>query len=268
MYWIIRRRHVWLSVACCAAVLFGAVMWSRMHTAVSVATAAANTNWGLRFGKEGETPIGNASADFLSQYGAVYTGDTTKKVIYLTFDAGYDNGYTAGILDTLKKHGVPAAFFVVGNFMETHPELVKRMAAEGHIVGNHTYHHPDMSAISTAAGFEKELGDLEKLYKEITGTEMSKFYRPPQGKYSEQNLKMAHERGYTTCFWSLAYVDWYVDDQPTAAAAFAKLLPRIHPGAIVLLHSTSRTNCEILDELLSKWKEMGYTFASLQELTI
>ena len=266
MYWIVRRRHILTALFCCAAVLVGTVAWARLHTAVSVATAAANTNWGLRFQKDGETPVGNASAVSLAKYNAVYTGDTTKKVIYLTFDAGYDNGYTAPILDTLKKHEVPAAFFIVGNFAETQPELVKRMVAEGHIVGNHTYHHPDMSAISTDEGFDKELGALETLYKEITGSDMQKFYRPPQGKYSEQNLQMANARGYKTCFWSLAYVDWYVNDQPTRDQAFSKLLPRVHPGAIVLLHSTSRTNCEILDELLTKWKEMGYSFGRLSDI--
>lgn len=266
MYWIIRRRHILTALAACVAILLCAVSVTRMRAGVSLATAAVNTNWGLRFGEAGTTPVGNASADFLKQYSAMYTGDTSKKVIYLTFDAGYDNGYTAAILDTLKKHEVPATFFVVGNFLETQPELVKRMAAEGHIVGNHTYSHPDMSAISTAEGFETELSKLETKYKEITGSKMQKFYRPPQGKYSEQNLKMAHERGYKTFFWSLAYVDWYVDDQPTKDEAFSKLLPRIHPGAIVLLHSTSRTNCEILDELLAKWKQMGYTFGSLSDI--
>ncbi len=266
MYWIIRRRHLLAAVCACAVLLIGAVTVGRMGQAVSVAVDAANTNWGLRFGENGKTPVGNASAEFLAKYNAFFTGNTDEKVIYLTFDAGYDNGYTAPILDTLKKHGVPAAFFVVGNFMETQPELVKRMVDEGHLVGNHTYNHPDMSAISTADGFDKELTALEDKYKEITGQEMKKFYRPPQGKYSEQNLKMAAERGYTTCFWSLAYVDWYVDDQPTRDEAFSKLLPRTHPGAVVLLHSTSRTNCEILDELLTKWKEMGYTFQSLEDI--
>lgn len=266
MFFIVRRRHFFVALLCMATLVLGAVSVTRVGDAVSTASAAAATNWGLRFGKNGETPVGNASADFLKQYNALYTGDTTEKVLYLTFDAGYDNGYTAGILDTLKKHNVPAAFFVVGNFLETQPELTKRMVQEGHIVGNHTYHHPDMSAISTAADFTKELTLLETKYKEITGADMPKFYRPPQGKYSEENLKQAQAVGYKTVLWSLAYVDWYVDDQPTADAAFAKLLPRTHNGAVVLLHSTSRTNCEILDELLIKWKEMGYTFGALTDL--
>ena len=133
-------------------------------------------------------------------------------------------------------------------------------------MGNHTYHHPDMSQISTQEAFQKELGDVEEEYKKITGQDMTKYYRPPQGKYSETNLKMAKEMGYKTFFWSLAYVDWYENDQPTKEAAFEKLLGRIHPGAIVLLHSTSKTNGEILDELLTKWEEMGYTFKPLSEI--
>ena len=141
------------------------------------------------------------------------------------------------------------------------------MVREGHIVGNHTYHHPDMSLISDKESFKKELTSLEELYKEITGEEMPKYYRPPQGKFSEENLRMADELGYKTIFWSLAYVDWYKDDQPTKEQAFSKLIPRIHPGAVVLLHSTSDTNEMILDELLTKWKDLGYTFKTLDDLT-
>ena len=137
-----------------------------------------------------------------------------RQVIYLTFDAGFENGNTPAILDALKKHNVPATFFVVGTFISSNPDLIKRMVEEGHTVGNHTYHHPDMSQISTQEAFQKELGDVEEEYKKITGQEMTKYYRPPQGKYSETNLKMAKEMGYKTFFWSLAYVDWYENDQP------------------------------------------------------
>jgi peptidoglycan-N-acetylmuramic acid deacetylase len=140
------------------------------------------------------------------------------------------------------------------------------MTEEGHKVANHTYSHPNMSNISSIEAYRKEIEDLEKEYKNITGQEMTKYYRPPQGKYSEDNLKMAKELGYKTFFWSLAYVDWYVDKQPTKEEAFKKLLGRIHPGAIVLLHCTSKTNSEILDELLTKWEEMGYTFGTLEDI--
>ena len=230
------------------------------------APASADGNWGLSFQSEGQTPVGNATSDYLKQFHAYYAGPAQEKVIYLTFDAGYENGNTPAILDALKKHRATATFFLVGNYLETSPELVKRMAAEGHTVGNHTFHHPDMSKISTKEAFQKELTDLEALYKETTGQEMKKFYRPPQGKYSESNLQMADEMGYHTFFWSLAYVDWYEDKQPSMEEAFQKLLGRIHPGAVVLLHSTSRTNGQILDELLTKWEEMGYRFAPLDEL--
>ena len=225
-------------------------------------------SWGLSFRTEGSPPVGNAGSAQLSRYDAAFLGDVSQKVIYLTFDAGYENGSTEKILDTLKKHEVPAAFFLVGNYMEQNADLVRRMANEGHIVGNHTMHHPDMSKISDKAAFQKELEDLEKLYKEVTGEELPKYYRPPQGTYSEENLQMAKALGYKTVFWSLAYVDWNNDKQPTKEQAFSKLIPRIHNGAVVLLHSTSSTNAEILDELLTKWKEMGYTFRSVEELFI
>ena len=140
------------------------------------------------------------------------------------------------------------------------------MVEEGHTVGNHTWHHPDMSQISTMESFQKELEDVETAYQNITGQEMPRLYRPPQGKYSESNLEMAKELGYHTFFWSLAYVDWYDNDQPSKEEAFEKLLGRIHPGAIVLLHSTSDTNAAILDELLTKWEEMGYQIRPLTEL--
>ena len=223
-------------------------------------------NWGLGFGAEGTQPTGNVTADELKKYNAWYVGDKNKKTIYLTFDCGYENGNTEPILDALKKHNAKATFFVVGHFLESAPDIVKRMEEEGHAVGNHTYHHPDMSSISELASFQKEIDDVASLYQSITGKEMIKYYRPPQGKYSTENLKMAKELGYNTFFWSLAYVDWNVDNQPTKEEAFDKLLTRIHPGAIVLLHSTSKTNGEILDELLTKWEEMGYTFAPLSEL--
>lgn len=230
-------------------------------------TAAASGNWGLSFQVEGEPPEGNVSAGQLRQWDAYYLGDTAQKTIYLTFDAGYENGFTSAILDALKKHNAPACFFVVGNYIDSAPELVLRMVQEGHIVGNHTLHHPDMSAIADEAAFEAELDGLADKYRELTGEEMKKFYRPPQGKFSESNLAMAQKLGWRTIFWSLAYVDWYTDNQPTDEEAFGKLIPRIHTGAVVLLHSTSETNARILDELLTKWEALGYRFGSLEELT-
>ena len=230
------------------------------------AAGSAGGSWGLSFQEEGKAPAANAGAAYLKDFDTYYIEETEEKRIYLTFDCGFENGSTPAILDALKKHQAPATFFIVGNYMETSPDLVKRMVEEGHTVGNHTYHHPDMSKIGDKEAFRKELSDLEVLYEETIGTPMTKYYRPPQGIYSEANLKMAKELGYKTFFWSLAYVDWYQDKQPSREEAFSKLIPRIHPGAVVLLHNTSKTNGEILDELLTKWEELGYSFHPLSEL--
>ena len=256
-----------------AAVLFLCAMFFVGRAVAGVVNETRSTsgsvlsteNWGLGFGKEGEKPTGNASPEQLAEYNTYFVGDGDEKVIYLTFDCGYENGNTAPILDALKKHQASATFFVVGHFLESAPEMVKRMVEEGHTVGNHTYHHRDMASISDKASFQKEVDDVAALFKEITGTDLTMYYRPPQGKYSTANLQMAKELGYSTFFWSLAYVDWNQDSQPSHEEAFSKLTKRIHPGAIVLLHNTSRTNGEILDEMLTKWEEMGYTFGTLDD---
>ena len=245
-----------LAIALAVAVSVGVFLGSGIETG----------SWGLSFREEGVPPIGNAGKDQLKAYDAAYIGDTSRKVLYLTFDAGYENGSTGKILDILKAQQVPAAFFLVGNYMEKNADLVRRMMEEGHIVGNHTMHHYDMSKLTEQSAFAKELKDLEILFQEITGKEMPKFYRPPQGLYSEENLKMAKDLGYKTVFWSLAYVDWNNDDQPSRGEALGKLIPRTHPGAVVLLHSTSKTNAAVLEELIGKWKEEGYVFGTVEEL--
>ena len=254
-----RKRDLILVAAALAA---AAILSVRLFSGGVLETGS----WGLSFRQENVPPVAPASPAQLAQYDAVYLGDATEKVICLTFDAGYENGCTEQILDTLKTHQVPAAFFLVGSYIEKNADLVRRMVEEGHIVGNHTMHHPDMSKLSDRAVFEKELTDVETIFKEKTGKDLPRYYRPPQGIYSEENLRMAKELGYRTVFWSLAYADWSNDAQPTKEQAFGKLLPRIHNGAVVLLHSTSATNAAILDELLTRWKEMGYTFCSLEEL--
>ena len=265
MYVVFKRKTIVYVLSGVLVLFMGIVIISGM-TANRAVMTNADVNWGLSFNSADGIPTGNASAEKLKTYNAYYTGDTKDKKIYLTFDAGYENGYTEKILDVLKKHNTKATFFLVGNFLKTSPELVKRMAEEGHIVGNHTMTHPDMSAISDMESFKKEIEGVESLYKEVTGKNLLKIYRPPQGKYSEDNLRMAQEVGYKTIFWSLAYVDWYNDNQPTKEQAFDKLIPRIHNGAIVLLHSTSKTNSEILDELLTKWEDMGYIISPITEL--
>ena len=254
-----RKKDIWIViVALCAAVILVVGQFAEQV----VETGA----WGLSFRQEGQPPSGPAGNTQLQKYDATYLGDPAEKVLYLTFDAGYENGNTAKILDILKAHNVPAAFFLVGHYVEKNADLVRRMVEEGHIVGNHTMHHKDMSQLTDKETFSKELTDLETLFKEVTGKELPKYYRPPQGIYSEENLKMAQELGYKTVFWSLAYADWNNDAQPSKEQAFAKLLPRTHNGAVVLLHSTSKTNAAILDELLLRWEEQGYRFGTVEEL--
>ncbi|MCI9298054.1 MAG: polysaccharide deacetylase family protein [Lachnospiraceae bacterium] len=239
------------------------------HGGEKYVQTSSSGSWGLGFGAEGSEsqPTGSLSKEELKKYDAWFLGDESEKVLYLTFDCGYENGNTEKILEALKKHNAKATFFVVGHFLESAPELVKRMSEEGHMVGNHTWHHPDISTIAAEEKFREELESVADKYQEITGQELNRFYRPPQGKYNLDNLAMAQKQGYKTIFWSLAYVDWNVDAQPSKEEAFAKLTGRVHPGAVVLLHNTSKTNGEILDELLTKWEGMGYRFGTLEDLT-
>ena len=254
-----RKRDYWIVGIAVALALILALS--------QLANAAITTgSWGLSFQQEGQTPIGPAGIDVLQTFDAAYVGNTQEKVLYLTFDAGYENGCTPEILDTLKEHNVKAAFFLVGHYIEKNPDLVCRMVDEGHIVANHTMHHPDMSKIAEKEAFAKELTDLENLFRETTGKELPKYYRPPQGIYSEKNLRLAKELGYKTVFWSLAYADWNNNAQPTKETAFQKLLPRTHNGAVILLHSTSKTNAEILGDLLTHWKNAGYRFDTINNL--
>ena len=254
-----RKRDLWIVAA---ALGVAAVVTATVFSGSALETGA----WGLSFRKEGQSPVGNAGPEQLRQYDAAYLGSPEEKVLYLTFDAGYENGCTEQILDILKKQEVSAAFFLVGNYIQRNGDLVRRMVEEGHTVANHTMHHPDMSAIGEKTAFAKELQDLEDLFRDATGKELPRYYRPPRGVYSEENLRMAKELGYKTVFWSLAYVDWNNDAQPTREEAFSKLLPRTHNGAVVLLHSTSKTNADILEELIGKWKDMGYRFGTMEEL--
>ena len=248
-------------------IVLGAVALAIVLLLASFGGAVMETgSWGLCFQTPGTPPSGPADADTLKRFDGAYLGNTEEPVLYLTFDAGYENGYTSQILDVLKKHEVPACFFLVGHYLESNPDLVRRMVAEGHTVGNHTMHHPDMSKITDPAAFEKELSDLAALYKEVTGQEIAKYYRPPQGIYSQDNLELAKSLGYKTVFWSLAYADWDNNNQPSHETAMEKLTSRVHNGAVILLHSTSKTNAEILDEILTKWKEMGYRFSPIDAL--
>ena len=196
MYATIELKKLLSGVAILLAVLIPGTLYlaARQNRAEAIETGS----WGLSFQTPGQPPKADATADQLRPYDAKYIGDTSRKTIYLTFDCGYENGNTGTILDVLKQHNAPAAFFVVGNYITSAPELVKRMAEEGHIVGNHTWSHPDMSAISDKAAFSRQLQQVKDAYRDCTGAEMPNYYRPPQGVYSEENLKMAKDLGYRT----------------------------------------------------------------------
>ncbi len=264
MYMTISLKKLLGSIAMLLAVLIPGTMYLQLR---GQANRVLETGaWGLSFQTPGQAPTAGATSDQLAVYDAKYLGNTQENTIYLTFDCGYELGCTETMLDVLKKHNAPAAFFVVGNFIESEPELIRRMAEEGHIVGNHTWNHPNMAEISDKTAFAQQLQKVSDAYRAVTGEEMPAYYRPPQGVYSEDNLALAQALGYRTVFWSLAYVDWNVDDQPTEEYAMDKLTSRIHKGAVVLLHNTSTTNAAILDRLLTRWEEMGYAFGSLDHL--
>lgn len=206
------------------------------------------------------------SVSFLKENSAYYLGDTEKKVLYLTFDEGYENGNTGKILDILKEYKVPAAFFVVKPYIDTQPELVKRMLDEGHVVGNHTVHHPSIAQIRDKEKFDAEFTGVENAYKELTGQDMPKFFRPPMGKYSKNSLHMTKDLGYKTIFWSFAYKDWLVNNQPSESFAVEKICKGAHPGSIMLLHAVSNTNTKVLPTVIKTLQDEGYEFKSLNDL--
>lgn len=226
-------------------------------------------NWYTKNNLTHTPPTLDAQLAVIEKYDGYYLDKQAKeedKKIYLTFDAGYENGNVEIVLDVLKKHDAKGAFFILDNLIVRNPDLVKRMAEEGHAVCNHTKTHPDMTKIHDKALFEGQLSSLEKAYYELTGMAMEKIYRPPQGRFSEENLRYAKELGYKTLFWSFAYADWDNAKQPDPAYAKKKILDHLHNGEVMLLHPTSATNAAILDEVLTAIKSEGYRIAPLDEL--
>ena len=228
-------------------------------------------NWYVKRNAEHKQPTLDCHQAKLDGYHAVYVdrryADSEERVVYLTFDAGYENGNVERILDVLKAEEAPAAFFVLKNIVTKHPHLIKRMADEGHLVCNHTMTHPDTTTLSEEE-FKAELNGLAALCLEKTGVPLAGFYRPPAGRYNEKTLQIAAELGYTTVFWSFAYADWDNDKQPSADAAMKKILDNLHNGAILLLHPTSDTNANILPALIQTLRSEGYRLASLEELAV
>lgn len=225
----------------------------------------APINWGFKKSVNHEPPNVKEYDALLNQYGGIYLGDTTKKDIYLTFDNGYENGYTAQILDTLKEKKVPATFFVTGHYLEDQPELVKRMVKEGHIVGNHSWHHPDLTQISDEK-LREELESVKKKTKELTGQKGMKYLRAPRGIFSERTLALSQQLGYTNVFWSLAFVDWNINAQKGWQYSYDNIMKQIHPGAIILLHTVSKDNADALGKAIDDLRSQGYSFKSLDKV--
>ena len=227
--------------------------------------------WYVKRNAEHKQPSLDSPLQYISKYNAYYVdtrkADSEDKVIYLTFDAGYENGNVEKIVDTLIKENVPAAFFLLDNIIIKNTDLVNKMADNNCLVCNHTLKHKDMTKVTDKKEFANELASLEAVYKEKTGKDMAKYYRPPEGKFNEQSLKFASELGYKTIFWSLAYADWDNSNQPSEEYAKKKILDNTHNGAVILLHPTSETNAKILPDLIQEWKNQGYRFGTLDELT-
>ncbi|MFC5774027.1 delta-lactam-biosynthetic de-N-acetylase [Ectobacillus antri] len=231
------------------------------------AYANAANHWGTPRNNQEQPPdAGKEFTSLIEKYDSFYLGDTSKKDIYLTFDNGYENGYTEKILNVLKKKKVPATFFITGQYIKEQPKIVKRMVKDGHIIGNHSWHHPDLTSVSDTR-FRKELQLLEDEVKSLTGQKELKYLRPPRGIFSERTLALSKEMGYYNVFWSLAFIDWKVDQQRGWKYAHDSVMNQIHPGAIILLHSVSSDNAEALGKIIDDLRKRGYTFKSLDDLT-
>ncbi|MGL4343975.1 MAG: delta-lactam-biosynthetic de-N-acetylase [Cellulosilyticaceae bacterium] len=235
-------------------------------TVSAKAEDASKVDWWLVRDKNHTTPRVNDKLSYkYEDYDAYYVGDTSRKVIYLTFDEGYEKGYTPAILDTLKANQVPAIFFVTSPYVKSQPDLIKRMVNEGHIVANHSKTHPSMPQyVSDPSRFQLEFDDVANKYKEVTGSDMIKLFRPPMGHYSQKSLAMTKSLGYKTVFWSFAYKDFDVNAQPGRGEAKKIMTDNLHNGAIYLLHAISKTNTDVLDEFIKEAKTMGYTFELFQ----
>ena len=224
-------------------------------------------HFGFKKSKNGELPsiTEEGFKGIVDRYGAVFLGDTSKKELYLTFDNGYENGFTPSILDTLLVRKVPAIFFVTGHYVKEQPELLKRMTAEGHLIGNHSWSHPDMTTISNQK-VKEELEKVKEAVTQVTGQREMHYLRPPRGIFSDRTLAVTKDMGYTNVFWSIAYKDWDTKVQRGAKFAYDSVMAQLHPGAVILLHSVSKDNAEALGSIIDEARKRGYEFKSLDQL--
>lgn len=236
-----------------------------IHAASAHAISNQPIHWGFKKAKnEQQADAGSEYDQLLDKYGGFYKGNSDEKIVYLTFDNGYENGYTGKILDILKKEKVPATFFVTGHYLKSAPDLTKRMADEGHIIGNHSWSHPDMTQISEDK-IRLELAKVKKETEKLTGQTDMKYLRPPRGILSEKSMKIAEEEGYVHVLWSLAFKDWLTNEQKGWRYSYDNIMAQVHPGSVMLLHTVSKDNADALERVIKDLKKRGYVFKSLDE---
>ncbi|WP_217589812.1 delta-lactam-biosynthetic de-N-acetylase [Lentibacillus saliphilus] len=247
--------------------LFATVISAALIFMMLPHSVSASYGWGYKKNTDHTIPDVGKYKQMLEQYGAYYADHSGDKHIYLTFDNGYEAGYTEDVLNVLKEENVPATFFVTGHYVKSEPDMIKRMVEEGHIVGNHSYHHPDFTVISKQS-MKEELETLEAAVANVSDQKSMTYLRPPRGTFSEKTLSWAAELGYTHVFWSLAFIDWNTDKQKGWEYAYEQVIDQIHPGAIMLLHAVSSDNAEALSQIIQDLKAEGYTFKSLDDLVL
>lgn len=257
------KRHKKLFVIATSLLIFVSLI------TLTSASGSKAFNFGFKKSKNGN-PASIAQEgymDILEKYGAIFLGDTKEKELYLTFDNGYENGYTKDILDILMEKKVPATFFVTGHYVRTAPDLLIRMANEGHIIGNHSWSHPDMTKISESR-IEEELIQVENEVFKLTGQLQMNYLRPPRGIFDEQSLAISKQLGYTNVFWSIAYKDWETNSQKGADYAYNKVITQLHPGGVILLHTVSKDNKDALARIIDEARKQGYEFKSLDQMKL
>ncbi|WP_424769001.1 delta-lactam-biosynthetic de-N-acetylase [Paenibacillus sp. sgz302251] len=244
-----------------------AMLWSVVSAPIAVHAQPAAYHFGFKKSVQGRLPSIDEEGfkNIVTKHGALFLGDTSKKELFITFDNGYENGFTSRILDVLKEKKAPAVFFVTGHYVKDQPELLKRMVNEGHIVGNHSWSHPDMTQL-TVSQIQSELDKVKNQVISLTEQKDMKYLRPPRGIFSERVLEASKQFGYTNVFWSVAYKDWDVNAQRGSQFAFNEVVKQFHPGAIILLHSVSKDNTEALGSIIDEARRQGYEFKSLDEL--
>ncbi len=263
-----KKMTICLTIFIICIFIFSIVIFNQTEDIELASTQEAVSNkkigWGIKRGDNHNQPnLGIENKRIIDKYKGISMGNSEKNYIYLTFDCGYEAGYTEKILEVLKENDVKATFFITAHYLNTQEELVKKMIDEGHIVGNHTVNHKSMPDL-TDEKVETEIMDLHKAVYSKFEYEM-KYIRPPKGEYSERTVKISNSLGYKTVMWSFAYQDWDEEKQPSQEEAKKKILDNIHPGEVMLLHGNSKTNTEILGDIIKEIKNMGYEFKSLDE---